>query len=168
MRKWVTPRSSTHRPLLWYYFIWQHNQSCCELGIHGKPVDCGSPRTGYHLLLTLALSIVWTRKSSMDVRATETNSSHSFHHYQWHSSPISPYQMTLFAIPRQSFPHGLIRILFYLVPSAQAGRGSCVSPEHLSESKDHCRWCRVQSAPTDRDEWVSHHVSSLVCKYLLL
>lgn len=158
-------------PALWYDFIWHRNQSCCETRTHGKAIDCGSLRTGYHLLHTLSLSIVWTRKSSVDVRATETNSSRSFHHYLWHSSPISPYQMTLFAILRQSFPHGLIRILFYLVPSAQAGRWSYVAPKHLSESKDQCRSC-TSPKYTDKQrcwvEGVGHHVSSLVCKYLLL
>lgn len=48
--------------------------------------------------------LVWMRKWCRDVRARERNLSYSFHHYQLHSSPIPPYQMTLSSILAHSFP----------------------------------------------------------------
>lgn len=105
---------------------------------------------------TSSLSIVfgWKRKPCRDVRSKERNPSHSFQHYQLHSSLFLPYQMTSFAIMAHTFPPvqecSVLAVLycFFFLPSvSRQTHWSKIPP--MSEATDFNKRQKVRQSDNE-------------------
>lgn len=140
-------------------------------GYMGNPltVALGEQDTTYHTpclcLLCGRGSRPWMREPRRQIHpapsTTITDIPHQSHHIRW---PCLLFCVSL----SHTVWYGSCSI-WYL--QLRPDVGSCVAPEHLSESKGHCRSC-TRAKYTDKQrcwvEGVGHHVSSLVCKHLVL